>query len=196
MVDWVQENVSSQDPFILEVGSGNGALLFALQEAGYNAAHICGVDYSEDAVRLAKAVGSTRGERAEKVTFGVCDFLKDFPPPLSPSQTSGNDGDGVNGVNAWDLVLDKGTFDAMALAERDDDGKSPSDDYPPRIAQILKPDGLFLITSCNFTEEELKDKFANIVTGLEYYSRIQFPAFSFGGRSGTMYSSVAFRKPS
>ena len=84
MIDWVTENVPLQPaPSILEVGSGNGALLFALQEAGYSAQQMCGVDYSEDAVKLARAIGKSRAGGAENVTFDICDFLHDRPGPLS-----------------------------------------------------------------------------------------------------------------
>ncbi|KAH8099962.1 S-adenosyl-L-methionine-dependent methyltransferase [Cristinia sonorae] len=185
MVDWTVENVpASLNPAILEVGSGNGALLFALVEAGYNPSRICGVDYSDDAIKLAKAIATTKGEEAEEIKFDACDFLTVFPEGLEKE----------TGVDVWDLVLDKGTFDAMALAEKDREGKHPADAYPRRIAQVLRPGGHFLIVSCNFTEQELRAKFVNDVTGLKYHSRIPFPSFSFGGASGNQYSSIAVQK--
>jgi EEF1A lysine methyltransferase 2 len=139
MVDWAQDYIPKDPtPSILEVGAGNGALLFALQEAGYDGKKIVGVDYSEDAVKLAHAVGSSRGEGCEDVKFEVCDFLVALPAGLDGSE---------NGV--WDLVLDKGTFDAIALGEKDVGGRSPADGYPSRIGQIVKPGGFFLIT-CAF----------------------------------------------
>lgn len=138
MVDWTVENVpASSDPSILEVGSGNGSLLFALVEAEYTPDRIRGVDYSGDAVKLAEAIGVSKGEGAGKIKFGVCNFLADFPEPL--------DGNVEERVGAWDLVLDKGTFDAMALAEKDGAGSHPADAYPRRIAQVIKPGGHFLI---------------------------------------------------
>ncbi|TBU26231.1 S-adenosyl-L-methionine-dependent methyltransferase [Dichomitus squalens] len=206
MVDWALENVSPESsPFILEVGAGNGNLLFALCEAGYDPNKILGVDYSPDAIKLAQAIASTRAtsradgdeedeeavsalKDADKITFAVCDFLQDDVVPLEgmvPEQHS---------VAVWDLVLDKGTFDAIALAEMDEGGRTPADGYPARIGRVVKPNGFFLITSCNFTEEELKAKFANAETGLQYHSRVPWPTFSFGGRSGNVYSTVAFRK--
>ena len=174
MVDWVQDYISKDPaPSILEVGAGNGTLLFALQEAGYDPSKIAGVDYSEDAVKLARAVGTSRGEGCEEIKFEVCDFLKEFPAALDGTE---------NGV--WDLVLDKGTFDAIALADKDSEGRSPADGYPPRIGQVVRPGGFFLITctylampplclslnklACNFTEDELKIKFASPETGLQY----------------------------
>ena len=139
MVNWVQDYVPKNPaPFVLEVGAGNGTLLFALQEAGYHANRIMGIDYSEDAVKLARAVGSARSDGCECIKFETCDFLKEHPATLEESQ---------GGV--WDLVLDKGTFDAIALGERDAEGRSPADGYPLRIGQVVKPGGFFLIT-CSY----------------------------------------------
>lgn len=217
MVDWALENVppstiaSAASPCILEIGSGNGTLLFALQESGYPAQMLYGIDYSEDAVRLARAIGNSRaaaldaedededrriGEEtqeeedaerqiggaarkedvsaADHINFDVCDFLSEDAPHHSE----------------WGLVLDKGTFDAIALAEKDENGKNGADYYPGRLARIVKPGGYFLITciclpcicidvfssaqhvlhdaACNFTEDELRARFANEETGLRY----------------------------
>ncbi|GBE88388.1 S-adenosyl-L-methionine-dependent methyltransferase [Sparassis latifolia] len=196
MVDWALENLppsQGDSPFILEIGSGNGNLLFALYDAGYAPDRMCGIDYSADAVRLARAIGKSRpseddrGElKPDAIAFSTCDFLAEDVPALQslvPSRSY-----------LWDLVLDKGTFDAVALAGRSEGGAAPADSYPCRVTRVVKPGGYFLITSCNFTEEELRTKFANAETGLTYHSRIAFPTLSFGGKSGNVYSSVAFRK--
>ncbi|EMD31317.1 hypothetical protein CERSUDRAFT_69427 [Gelatoporia subvermispora B] len=203
MVDWAMDNIppsSESPPSIIEIGSGNGTLLFALHEAGYAPNRIYGVDYSEDAVKLSQAIGRSRQEQHEEddeagpeagpaaIRFAVCDFLNE-PVPFSPEPSAGTEETAV-----WDLVLDKGTFDAMVLAQKNNDGKSPADTYPSKIGDIVKPGGHFLITSCNFTEDELKAKFTS-GTSLIYHSRIPFPTFSFGGKSGNVYSSVAFQKP-
>ncbi|KAH9838484.1 S-adenosyl-L-methionine-dependent methyltransferase [Rhodofomes roseus] len=199
MVDWALDHVPADPaPSILEVGAGNGNLLFALCEAGFAPGRMCGLDYSADAVKLARAIASAkqREQDAEEheedasvkgpgaITFAVCDFLAEDVPAL----------DGVEGTATWDLVLDKGTFDAMALVGQNDQGVNIADGYPSRVGRVVKPGGYFLITSCNFTEEELKAKFATAETGLVYHSRIPFPSFSFGGKSGNVYSSVAFHK--
>jgi len=96
--------------------------------------------------------------------------------------------------SGWDLILDKGTFDAIALMDKDSNGIAPIDEYPLILERLLKPGGYFLITSCNFTEEELKAKFTTALPNLVYHSNIQHATFTFGGKSGSVCSSVAFQK--
>ncbi|KAG2110821.1 S-adenosyl-L-methionine-dependent methyltransferase [Suillus discolor] len=150
-VKWVNQHVPSRpDMSVLEVGSGNGALLFALAEgrgkACYPAHRLLGIDYSEGAVQLAQSVAPSRNLTA--VTFRVCDFLHEDPPLLADDQKADQNG-------AWDLILDKGTYDAIALMEKDKNGRTPVEGYPIRIAKLLNPGGHFLITcayvSCHLT---------------------------------------------
>lgn len=183
MVDWALAHVPpSAGKSILEIGSGNGTLLVALAEAGYPTSHLSGIDYSSDAVKLSKAVATSRGTQG--ITFAECDFLSEDPPRLVLE----DDADG------WDVMMDKGTFDAIALAPPGDDGKPLIEGYPSRVSQLLRSGGYFLITSCNFTEEELKARFITPATGLAYHSSIKYPVFSFGGQRGSSYASVAFQK--
>lgn len=183
MVDWMSENVpASSLPFVLEVGCGNGILLFSLLEAGYNPDSLAGIDYSADAIELTKRIAATR-QGGSGISFNVCDFLLDSPRLLRGMDSP-----------LWDVLLDKGTFDAIALGVKDESGKSPALRYPPRVANFLKPGGFLLITSCNFTEDELKLYFEVEEYGLRYHSRIPYPTFSFGGRSGSICSTVAFQK--
>lgn len=182
MVDWTVNNVPhTTNPSILEVGCGNGVLLLALSEAGYTATCLSGIDYSPCAIKLAKSIAATRGE---SISFYACDFLNDDPHVLSHMKEG-----------AWDLLLDKGTFDAIALGAKDENGRSPAISYPGRVKNLLKPGGCFLITTCNFTEDELQAQFATAETGLVYHSRIQHPTYTFGGKEGSICSSVAFQKP-
>ena len=139
MVDWALEYVPPESkPAILEIGSGNGALLFALVvDGGYDPEAIVGVDYSPDAIQLARLVSASK--RCERVRFEVCDFLSG-PLPSCPVGPGPAPGDG------WDLLLDKGTFDAIALGDREEDGRSPAARYPERVVGLLKDGGFFLIT--------------------------------------------------
>jgi len=54
-------------------------------------------------------------------------------------------------LDGWDLVLDKGTYDAIALSQEPVDsgpskGKLPSLVYPERVVELVKIGGFFLIT--------------------------------------------------
>ncbi|KIK10041.1 hypothetical protein K443DRAFT_126838 [Laccaria amethystina LaAM-08-1] len=188
MVEWALEHVpSSSNASILEVGSGNGTLLFGLLDAGYDPITLSGIDYSRGAVSLAKEIASKRGGGAQSISFSECDFLKDEPKVLDSTQ--GADESGV-----WDVLMDKGTYDAIALGQKDENGKSPVEKYPGRVTRLLKPGGYFLITSCNFTEDELNASFTTEETSLLYHSRIQHKTYTYGGKSGSICSSVAFRK--
>lgn len=143
MVQWTAEHVpSSEDPTILEIGSGNGTLLFSLiEEENYPSRLLCGIDYSEDAVNLARNIAKKRD--IEDITFSTCDFLTQDPPPISEEQRD------TGRIDTWDLLLDKGTYDAIALGEKDELGRPPIRFYPSRTARLIKPGGFFLITCEN-----------------------------------------------
>lgn len=187
MVEWSLQNIPpSYNASVLEIGSGNGTLLFGLLDAGYDPKKLSGIDYSPGAVALSTQIAQTRGGLL--ISFNECDFLKDDPPIPEDSRLASR-------MDVWDLILDKGTYDAIGLGPKDDQGRPPSINYPGRATRLLKPGGYFLITSCNYTEDELKSNFATAETGFTYHSRIQHPTYTFGGKSGSMWSSVAFKKP-
>lgn len=129
-------------PAILEIGTGNGTLLFALADADYPTPRLCGIDYSEGSIKLARSISSSSSKtekECDKITFEIRNFLTEDPPMLpfqSPYSKPAN----------WDLIMDKGTYDAIALMERDGEGRAPVDGYPERVARLLKPEGYFLIT--------------------------------------------------
>ena len=103
---------------------------------------MCGIDYSEGSIKLARSIccsESKKEKECDKITFEVRNVLTEDPPMLpfqSPYSKPAN----------WDLILDKGTYDAIALMERDEEGRAPGDRYPERVARLLKPDAYFLIT--------------------------------------------------
>ncbi|GAB1518534.1 Protein-lysine N-methyltransferase efm4 [Rhizoctonia solani] len=123
---------------------------------------------SEPSVKLARAVANARGHSS--IRYVVSDFINETAPAPTEGVSPGN----------WDLLqramdinhfsrLDKGTYDAIALSGRSEDGKTIVSRYPPKVAEALKPGGMFLITSCNFTEEELKEAFGAPELGLTYH---------------------------
>lgn len=161
---------TSTEASMLDLGTGNGHLLFRLREEGFTCS-LHGIDYSSDAIDLARAIATARDM---DVKFSAVDFLKDCTLQA-------------------DVILDKGTFDAICLSDEVRDGKKLFEQYPAAVAKMMKRDSILLITSCNWTQEELikwmtKDKV------LQYESHIERPKFSFGGASGTVIATVAFRK--
>ncbi|CAE7100682.1 unnamed protein product [Rhizoctonia solani] len=183
MLNWTLENYPADTtPYILDIGTGNGIMTVTLAENGYDPSRLVGLDYSEPSIKLARAVAN--GREYPSIRYIVSDFINEKVPEPIEGQSGGK----------WDLLLDKGTYDAIALSGKSDDGNTIVSRYPPKVAEALKSGGMFLITSCNFTEEELKEAFGSPELGLTYHSRIQHPTYTFGGKSGSMCSSVAFKK--
>lgn len=185
----------------LDLGCGNGSLLFALRDDGWRGPML-GADYSAQSVALAKQIDQKRAENGEEeeedhggqssgreINFAQWDVL--FGPLTTAIQGPQREG--------WDVVLDKGTFDAICLSEeRDATGRRVCEGYPGRVLQLVKQGGFFLVTSCNWTEGELKAWFEGAVErgegGFVQAGRVRYPAFVFGGAEGQTISSLWFRK--
>lgn len=104
----LQEMPHCASPAVLDLGTGNGHLLFDLVEAAdelcagvVDVARLRGVDYSQASVRLAQSVGAKRGNGCEKICFDTADLRN--PACVAQLAASVNDGQG------WDVVCDKGT---------------------------------------------------------------------------------------
>ncbi|KAI8639601.1 S-adenosyl-L-methionine-dependent methyltransferase [Parasitella parasitica] len=176
MVQWVTENVSDPESRIIDLGCGNGHLLLELSAEGYKNLH--GIDYSESAITLAKSVAEHRG--LEWIQYDAVDFLASPPK------------------GRFDTLLDKGTYDAISLNPDQVQAKKdlvdgPREEYVKSVYGMMGPDSLFLITSCNWTEEELTNSFSKYLT---YHSSVKYPVFQFGGQQGSKICTVAFKKAS
>lgn len=191
-------DISKSNCSFLDLGTGNGHFLFALREGEEDeeeeegegngwAGRMLGVDYSERSVEFAKRIASDKGygEGSEKeVEFQKWDIMTEDPSGVVLS--------GVN-EKGWDVVLDKGTFDAISLSEeKDAQGRRICEGYKERVVPLVREGGILLVTSCNWTEEELEKWFAG--GELEILGRIEYRSFSFGGKKGQTISSVCFRK--
>lgn len=183
-------------PTVLDLGTGNGNLLFDMLETSadlediVSPASMVGIDYSAASIDLAKAIGKKRGEGCDKVTFLQSDLLDDAAVDSLvhlPSQSL------ASSERKWDLVCDKGTMDAVALSSQTINGKLPIDLYTHAVAQLVKKDGLFLITSCNFTEQEVTERFTKV--GFTVHTVLPTPTFTFGGAKGSTTTSIAFKQP-
>ncbi|KAG0637284.1 S-adenosyl-L-methionine-dependent methyltransferase [Tuber brumale] len=172
----------------LDIGTGNGHLLFEIVEEGsWDGGLFVGVDYSDRAVALARSIAKGRGVEEGKVGFWVADVM------------ASGDGEGEGGEwvpqDGFDVCLDKGTFDAISLGDgRLPDGRRVYEGYAERVVRLMKRGGgLLVVTSCNWTEEELKGKML-ASEELEYHGRIEYSSYSFGGQKGQTISSVCFRR--
>jgi EEF1A lysine methyltransferase 2 len=139
-----------------------------------------GVDYVPEAIELAKKIAVNEGR--EDVEFNVWDCVGgNYEDALDEEEGQKKE---------WDVVLDKGTFDAIGLAE---DGRQAEQGYLERAKKLVKKDGLVVITSCNWTEEELIEKFTKggelVVEG-----KVNYPTFQFGGKQGQTISTIAFKR--
>jgi SAM-dependent methyltransferase len=164
----------------LDLGTGNGHLLFALREDEWQGS-MCGVDYSEQSIQLAEQIRDSKGEGHADIQFAQWDILNQRPGSWLR--------DGFN------IVLDKGTFDAICLSqETDEQGRRISEGYREKVQPLVKEGGRFLITSCNWTEEELRGWFEGESSGLVFEDKVKYPSFTFGGKTGSSVVTLCFKK--
>lgn len=171
---------------VLDLGTGNGHMLFALRNEGW-VSQMVGVDYSPSSIFLARQIQRQRLEdlqdepdaRILPVQFELFNILSDKPGSwLGPG---------------FDIVLDKGTFDAISLnTEPDGEGKKGFELYAKKVEGLVRPGGYLLVTSCNWTEEEVRKWFES--EELTYHDRVKYPSFTYGGVKGQTISSVFFRR--
>lgn len=188
----------------LDLGTGNGQLLMGIKDADFEG-KLTGIDYSEDAVVFAAKVVEAEyysGKREEDDEDEDEDEDEEKEEEENQFEFLHADFLTSNTWNVhnrkWRVVLDKGTLDAIALADvKYDTAQTGVQEtgvqvYPRRVAELMAPDGVLLITSCNFTEEELV-KVIEREGELVVFDRVEYPTFRFGGVKGQTVCTVAFR---
>jgi len=133
IVNWVAAKIDKKSS-VLDLGCGNGILLIQLAKQGFD--NLTGVDYSASAVDLANAIATNR---KISITYKTLDIL--------------NTAADRTGEKKYNLLLDKGTYDAISLME--DFGPALRHQYLSATSEMLAEDGLFLIATCNWTREEI-----------------------------------------
>ncbi|KAK8153745.1 methyltransferase domain-containing protein [Phyllosticta citrichinensis] len=176
----VKEREEEEATSFLDLGTGNGHLLFALRDDGWGG-RMVGVDYSTRSVELARRIQEARKrEGSDDIEFEEFDILGSAPGPWA--------------AGGFDVVLDKGTFDAISLSgETDAQGRRVCEGYREKVEPLVKPGGALLITSCNWTADELKGWFDVPGGELAYEDAIAYPSFTFGGKTGQQVCSLVFR---
>lgn len=143
-----------------------------------------GIDYSPQSIALANQIHSAKpSSSTQNISFLEFDLLSSPASTiLTGSQASG-----------FDVVLDKGTFDAISLSsELDAQGRRLNEGYKESLLRLMKKGGLFVITSCNWTEKELRDWFEG--GGLKWEGRVEYRSFQFGGVKGQTITTLCFKR--
>lgn len=158
VIRWINTQLKlNKDDKIVDIGCGNGMTLVELTKQGFE--KLLGVDYSEKAVDLAREV--LKENNMSHVELKVCDIL---------------DSENFNLPIDFKLVHDKGTYDAISLHPEDPSSKRQK--YIENIYKILLPSGYLVLTSCNWTKEEIEKHFQNYFDILHV---LPADTFVFGG---------------
>uniref|UniRef100_A0A0N5CYP5 Protein-lysine N-methyltransferase n=1 Tax=Thelazia callipaeda TaxID=103827 RepID=A0A0N5CYP5_THECL len=163
----------SRSSRIIDFGCGNGSLLRALQQKGYY--HLSGVDYSEEAILLAKKLAEVKcAEHSDRhINFQVVDLL-----------------DESISLGVFNAIVDKGTWDALSLSV---DYNCRLKKYKANICKTLDEHGVFIICSCNYTKDELERQFSN--KQLKILEEVPCEnAIKFGGQKGSATTTLVFQK--
>ncbi|KAH7724721.1 Protein F29B9.1 [Aphelenchoides avenae] len=179
-----------RDAAIIDLGTGNGSVLRNLRLKGFT--NLCGVDYCDKAVELARRTAETeKGPSDVTIEFKAADLIAEKTDP--------------NLRGRFDVVLDKGTWDAISLAG---DRTTRLKNYRRTVVDLFRTRepgvgteasaklGLFVIFSCNFTKDELIDLFESS-QDLDLKYEQEIPATSmltFAGGTGVTSTGVVFRK--
>jgi hypothetical protein len=137
------------------------------------------MDYSLAAIDLAREC-----HPGLSVNWCQCDFLSPGESFLAEY------------AHSFDLLIDKGTLDAICLSGVPLDELIPK--YRASLVSLLRKSlvSRFMITSCNSTFEELEQMFtvSDAVSNFVVEDTIKHaPAFVFQGSTGQSVSSVVFR---
>lgn len=192
-------NSNTSTSNFIDLGTGNGHFLFELMldedfdENFVDNNRLLGCDYSAKSIELAKNIQKEKfldNESIQKqLNFEVIDLFDEKSQFFNTVKNDKNE--------KFEVVTDKGTLDAIALSgmtkfsESLEKEVSLVDYYPHIIDNLLAQNGLFLITSCNFTQEELI-RIIESTGNLKYYKNVNYPSIEFGGIKGSTICTVAF----
>lgn len=155
-------------------------MLFALLDEDWSG-ELVGVDYSATSVSLARQIAAARDDDTALVRFDEWDLLTQQP------------GDWL--AQGFDAVLDKGTFDAISLSsDTDSQGRRICESYREHITPLVKPGHFFIITSCNWTKDEVMNWFVSPDGELQFFDEVKYPTFTFGGQQGQSVCTLIFQR--
>uniref|UniRef100_A0A182M0T4 Protein-lysine N-methyltransferase n=1 Tax=Anopheles culicifacies TaxID=139723 RepID=A0A182M0T4_9DIPT len=171
IITWIarqEDEIKANDP-IIDLGCGNGMMLIELAREGYT--DLTGIDYSPKAIELSKAICK---DQDLNISYKVTDLMSESE---------------VTALGKFKVVHDKGTYDAISL--HPENSKAMRTSYITNVHRMLQDDGLFILTSCNWTESELVKSFSDF---FQLRTVIPTPTFKFGGKVGSVVTSIVFVK--
>lgn len=89
----------------------------------------------------------------------------------------------------YDVLIDKGTYDAISLCP--DDAPSKRQSYVENLCKLMKPTGVCWMTSCNWTASELIEHYTSS-SRLRVREEVPVKQFTFGGQVGQTVCCVVF----
>lgn len=144
--------------------------MMLIELSGEDYTNLTGVDYSENGIELARKIAK---DQKHDITFKVADLLSE---------------ESCAELGKFKIAHDKGTYDAVSLMEN---AKEKRAAYIKNVSNLMQDDGLFIITSCNFTEDELIKSFEGT---FDKHALIPTQIFCFGGKMGSVVTSIVFKK--
>lgn len=188
---WMSLNLDMCLP-VLDLGCGNGHMIAALRKAAY--ASVDGMDYSIEALHHAQSVLCGRDLVYAVVCpeTGVCEAL----PGARLWQGDLLDASAIKSASCalgkYSIIHDKGTFDAICLSGIS--AEEAAVQYCTGVHALASNAGMLVITSCNWTCDELVRLFSP--AGFALLEVIPHTStFTFSGASGQTVSSAVFRLP-
>ncbi|XP_030036171.2 EEF1A lysine methyltransferase 2 [Manduca sexta] len=167
-IKWICNSGVDKSSPVIDLGCGNGYTLTELAREGFT--NLLGVDYCQEAITLAEKVAE---KEFPEIKFEIFDITE---------------GD-VRKLGKFSIIHDKGTYDAISL--NPENPKRHREKYIQQVNDMMADDGFFIITSCNWTEEELISHFSE---KMKLKCVIPTPQFRFGGKVGSVVSCVVFSK--
>lgn len=189
IVDWIIDRLRSASDCngikVVDVGCGNAFILCLLLEKYLKlqldivgVIKTVGLDYSANSIELSNKIIEAHG-LSGKIALEQCDFL-DFAQVNKVSRGE-----------TFDYIVDKGTFDAICLMS--DDLEASKAKYIESLYSLTKPKTIFILASCNYTEEELLPLFERdcpLKRKSRLVDRIDTPTIQFGGKQGSQVTCL------
>ena len=164
LIKWIIDNIAKTS-CIVDIGCGNGSFLKKLHDLGFK--NLTGYDYSQNAIEFAAL-------KIPDICFKKIDLLE------------------IGEAENFDFIFDKGTFDAISLSQNFNNTDCMSkilSKYKKAVGTMLKPKTKFMITSCNWTQNELLTFFS---PEFKLQSTLEHAVFKYGNSTGQDVSTCIF----